>query len=152
MFHLFDFVKMKIIDYFFYLTYCFLKNKVERSSENAKWSALIHSSLYLCLSIDTTIYLFGLIINNTAIKYYTSLGVFGLILLCLISMTLLYLRFYTGYAFDKIVTEYNQMGEKRKKYIKIIIYVLMIFVPVFWFVIGRLYLSLGNVSDVLISK
>ena len=91
---------MNIIDAFFYLTYRFLM-KLGRSEDNAKWSALMHTSLYVCLSVDFMIKLVGLIHNVSIIKLYASLGFWGLLPIDLIAMIILYIRYYKHTLLDK---------------------------------------------------
>jgi len=130
---------MKIIDYFFYLTYRFLNIKVGRNEDDAKWSALIHTSLYATLFIETFVYLTGLIYKNNLINTYASFGYFGLFILYVFLLSLFYLKFYKYSSINLIESNYNHMKLTKNKYIKLTVFFLMIFIPVFWYIIRRLY-------------
>nr|WP_320037141.1 hypothetical protein [uncultured Bacteroides sp.] len=129
---------MNIIDAFFYLTYQFLM-KLGRSEDNAKWSALMHTSLYICLSVDFMIKLVGLIHNVSIIKLYASLGFWGLLPIDLIAMIILYIRYYKHTLLDKFNDRYK--GLKTKNPIKILVCTLMIAFPLLWYYIARTYIS-----------
>lgn len=126
---------MKIIDYFFYLTYKFLNIKVGRNEDNSKWSALIHTTLYVVLFIDILIHLIELIYKNNLFKLHASFGFPLLLILFIISIFVLYLRFYKFHTTNYIENKYRDMSSAKKKYIKIIIFLLMLCIPVIWFYI-----------------
>lgn len=128
---------MNVIDAFFYLTYRFLR-KIGRNEDNAKWSALMHVSLYVCLFVDSIIKFIGLIHNGDFLKFYTSLGFWGILILDIMTMLVLYIRYYKYNILDKIN---NRDEELRGKKMKILIYTLMICLPFLWFFISRAYIS-----------
>ncbi len=129
---------MNIIDAFFYLTYRFLM-KLGRSEDNAKWSALMHTSLYVWLSIDSIIKLIGLVYNYDIIKLYISLGFGGLLVIRIISLVIMYIRYYKYTILEKFIHRYK--GLKTKNPIKILVCTLMIGFPLLWFYIARTYIS-----------
>lgn len=131
---------MNIIDTFFYLTCRFLR-KIGRNEDNSKWSTLMHTSLYVCLFIDSMIKLIGLVHNGFIIKQYTSLGFWGVLIIDLIAMVILYVRYYKYNILDKISNRYEEL--RTKKMIKILICILMICLPLLWFFISRAYISIS---------
>ncbi|VBB45280.1 conserved membrane hypothetical protein [uncultured Paludibacter sp.] len=131
---------MKAIDYFFYVTYLFLTNRLNRTEDEAKWSALIHTTLYYTFLIDTVIYCIGLIKKYSVIEYYSSLNSLGLLIIASFIFVLLYVRYYKGKTFYNINEEYNEINDKKKIIIKRLIVLFMIIVPILLFIIKRFYL------------
>ncbi|MBP1631429.1 MAG: hypothetical protein H6Q15_2322 [Bacteroidetes bacterium] len=129
---------MNIIDTFFYCTYRFLM-KLGRSEDNAKWSALMHASLYVCLLVDSMIKLVGLIHNDSIIKLYALLGFWGLLPIDLIAMIILYIRYYKYSILERFNDRYKRL--KSKNLVKILVCMLMICFPLLWFYITRTYIS-----------
>jgi len=136
---------MKLIDYYFYITYEFLVNKLGRSEEEAKWSTLLFSSLYLTLFIDSIVYCVGLLRVYEIIEYYSSLDFTAILIIDFLISILLYIRFYKRSALYKTENEYKEMSDKNKIIIKRIVLSLFLFIPIFWFVIGRMYIILSKI-------
>jgi hypothetical protein len=113
--------------------------KLGRSEDNAKWSALMHTSLYVCLLIDSMIKLIGLIHNDSIIKLYASLGFWGLLPIDLIAMIILYIRYYKYSILERFNDRYKRL--KSKNMLKISVCMLMICFPLLWFYIARTYIS-----------
>jgi len=109
--------------------------KLGRSEDNAKWSALMHTSLYVCLLIDSMIKLIGLIHNDSIIKLYASLGFWGLLSIDLIAMIILYIRYYKYSILERFNDRYKRF--KSKNMLKILVCTLMIAFPLLWFYIAR---------------
>lgn len=113
--------------------------KLGRSEDNAKWSALMHTSLYVWLSIDSIIKLIGLVHNYDIIKLYISLGFGGLLVVGIISLVIMYIRYYKYSILEKFIDRYK--GLKTKNPVKILVCTLMIGFPFLWFFIARTYIS-----------
>ena len=124
---------MIIIDYFFYLTYTFLI-RTGRNEEQAKWSALIHTSLYSSFFIDIILYSTALVCNRTFFTYYFSLAFWKRIfILYSILITFSYIRFYKSCTLNKIQNRFPQIN------IKWPFFLLTIFIPILEVIVVRLY-------------
>ena len=118
---------MLIIDYFFYLTYTFLI-RTGRNEEQAKWSALIHTSLYSSFFIDIILYSTALVCNRPFFTYYFSLAFWKRIFI-LYSILITF-----SYIFRRSnVNRFPQIN------IKWPFFLLTIFIPILEVIVVRLY-------------
>lgn len=130
---------MKFLDYFFYLTYLFFNRKMGRNEEDAKWSSLLHTTVFSTFTIDTIIYCIGLIVRCKVIELYSSLDFYALLILAFFIFIFFYIRFYKYYNVLKLENQYNNISDKNKKAIQISVITIMIVIPILWFFIKRLY-------------
>lgn len=133
---------MKLIDYYFYITYEFLVNKLGRSEEEAKWSTLMFSSLYVTLFIDSIIHCVGLLRMCEIIEFYSSLNFPAILIIDSLISIYLYIRFYKKSTLCITENEYKEMSDKKKIIVKRIVLSLFIFIPIIFFIVRRMYIVL----------
>lgn len=135
---------MKLIDYFLYITYRFAHYTLRKEEGDAKWSAFLHTSLYLMFFEVILICLIGLIIDNQVSRIFISMGFPAIIAVDILSMLILALRYYNK-EISLIEKEYLAQSAKKQKNIRWNIYFIMIVLPIVLFVFYRLY-ALGHIK------
>jgi len=133
---------MKLIDYYFYIAYKFLINKLGRSEDEAKWSTLMFSSLYVTLFIDSIIHCVGLLRMCEIIEFYSSLNFPAILIIDSLISIYLYIRFYKKSTLCITENEYKEMSDKKKIIVKRIVLSLFIFIPIIFFIVRRMYIVL----------
>ena len=130
---------MRLTDYFFYLTYAFLI-KMGRDEDAAKWSALMHTSVYFSMFLNIVVYALELLYKDDYLKYNDWINESSLLVGGVLSMIFLYFRFYKLSYFDKIQHVYIELSVQSKKNVKLSVFLIMLFIPIILFVIARFYL------------
>ncbi len=130
---------MKIIDYFFYMTYRFAHLKLKKDEFESKWSAFLHTGVYLAALITIFICVLGLLFDNPVSELYRQSGFVGWILIWILSPVILSFRYYRKSMLDKIENQYLSLSDSKQEKIKRLIIVIMVILPVLLFVFYRLY-------------
>lgn len=130
---------MKIIDLFFYMTYRFAHNRLKKDKDDAKWSALLHTSLYLGFFLITLFCLIGLIYDNDISSIIKGNPIMSIMAMIILSSVVLGFRYYFFIEISFIENRFNQLEECKKNTIKKIVILFMILIPIIFFFLFRLY-------------
>lgn len=130
------------MNYFFYFTYSFLKEKLGKKSSDAKWSAFLFTSLYLSLTLILIICLLGIFIDNNLSSFFKDKGINAWFIIFIISPLILSVRFYTHKnILIKIEEKYSYFNSSKRMWLKRIILTLIIIIPIAFFIVFRLYIN-----------
>jgi len=130
---------MKIIDYFLYITYRFAHNTLKKDISDAKWSAFLHTSLYLLFFVVVVICFSGLIFDNAISQLLKNIGFLAWLIIDIFVILILALKFYRYKGVAPIEDRYLSFTIKKQILIKWSVYLIMIILPILLFVIYRLY-------------
>lgn len=134
------------MNYFFYIVYYFLKEKLGKESSNAKWSALLYTSLYFSFTLIILICLLGLLVNNRLSIFYKYHVIDTGLIIFIISSIILFVRFYMNKnILIKTEEKYSELSFTKKYWIKRIVFALFIILPIIFFIVFRLYV-IGQVK------
>jgi len=135
---------MKIIDYFFYITYRFAHFTLKKNENDSKWSAFLHTGVYFSILIATLICAFGLILENPISKFFKQSGLIGWMSLWIITPIVLSFRYNRKSILNIIESQYLSKIQSQQKRINWLICMIMLLLPVLLFIVYRLYI-IGNV-------
>jgi hypothetical protein len=131
---------MKFIDYFLYVTYRFAHLVLKKNEGDAKWSAFLHTGVYITILIISIICFVGLLFDNPIsllFKEYTLLSWMSIFIL---TPVILSFRYYSYSGISPIEESYLLMSEIKQKGVNKLIYSLMAALPIILFVLFRLYI------------
>jgi hypothetical protein len=130
---------MIIFDYFFYVIYHFLNRRLRRSKEDAKHSALCIALVYISLFILTVALSIGLIKNNSISLWFSDNFIFVWMIVGIFGYIYFRIRYYKIYDIEDIEKKIIQLPYKGQQISKYFYYILLIGIPVLWFILFRLY-------------
>jgi hypothetical protein len=131
---------MKFVDYFLYITFRFAHNKLKKSESDSKWSAFLHTSVYMTVFIDSLVCISGLFCENPiSMLLKSSSLIFVMITGGVIIPLLLSIRYYRVSGVSHIEQSYLSLNTTQQKIINSLIYIIMIGLPLLCFAVFRLY-------------
>ena len=129
---------VKFMDYFFLKTYRFLIG-LKKEEGDSKWSAFLHTGVYLAISIILFVCLIGLLYDNQLSQCMKNNSLYFWMTTFILSPMLLSLRYYRYISVTSIETSYNSMGKGKRRLIDILLYIALIAIPTLTFIFFRLY-------------
>ena len=134
---------MILFDLIFLKIYNFLL-KFKRGEGNSKWSTFLYVSAYFGCTVISLISLIGLFYENYVSNLFMKYPLEVWMSIFVLSPIILSFRYYRLTNTSKIEEKYNSINERLKKTLNLLIYSLMISIPVFTFILFRLFV-IGHV-------
>ena len=129
---------MKLMDYFFYKTYRFLI-RLKKNEGDAKWSAFLHTGVYVAILIISLVCLFGLSYENPLSQLMKSNPLVFWMTTFIVSPFLISIRYYRYTSVASIESSYSTMSESKRKFVDVLLYIVLIATPLLTFTLFRLY-------------
>lgn len=129
---------IKFMDYFFLKTYRFLI-RLKKEEGDAKWSAFLHTGVYMSIFIIMLVCLVGLLYDNQLCQYIKNNSLFFWMAAFVLSPISLSFHYYRYTSVSAIEASYNSLEKSKRKLMDILIYSAMIAIPVSTFILFRLY-------------
>ncbi len=131
---------MKFIDYFFYVTYRFSNSILKKDEGDSKWSAFLHTGVYVAVFLLIIICLSGIIFDNYFSILFKDNRLFGWMFVWIVSPLMLSLRYYQRKnVFDDIEKQFLLKDQTKRKVISMLVYTSMVLLPILLFILYRLY-------------
>lgn len=132
------------MNYLFFFTYTFLKERLGKKSDDAKWSAFLFTSLCFSFALILIICLLGIFFNNKLSSFFKDRGINAWFTIFIISPLILSTKFYTNKnILIRIGEKYSHLNSSKRKWLKRSILTGIILLPIALFIAFRLYV-IGN--------
>jgi len=126
------------MDYFFYKTYRFLI-RLRKNEGDAKWSAFLHTGVYVAILIISLVCLFGLSYENPLSQLMKSNPLVFWMTTFIISPLFISIRYYHYISVASIESSYSAMSESKRKLVNLLLFIVLIATPFITFTLFRLY-------------
>ncbi|HCT31374.1 MAG TPA: hypothetical protein DIW31_11755 [Bacteroidales bacterium] len=129
---------MKLLDYFFYKTYCFLL-RIKKDESDTKWSAFLYTGFYFTTFIIIIVCVIGLLYDNSFSNLLKQNPYLFTITIGLMTGLALGIRYYRFTNVTMIETSYLATGGVKRIFIDSFLYVAPFAIPILTFILFRLY-------------
>ncbi len=116
-----------------------LMKRIKNDSGDAKWSSVLVIGMYMALSIIIFLSILGLLNENAISSSFKKNAITFWMISFIISPILVGIRYYRLKCVEEIEDRYNKINRKIKKIANLITYSMFIGIPVFTFIVFRLF-------------
>ena len=129
---------MLIFDLMFLKTFK-LAERIKNDSSDAKWSSVLFIGIYIACSIIIIISTLGLLNENAISSLFKKNAIMLWMIAFILSPILVGIRYYRLKSVEEIEVRYNKINKRLKKIANLITYSMFIGIPIFTFIVFRLF-------------
>ncbi len=129
---------MLVFDLMFLKTFK-LTERIKNDSSDAKWSSVLFIGIYIACSIIIIISTLGLLNENAISSLFKKNAIMLWMIAFILSPILVGIRYYRLKSVEEIEVRYNKINKRLKKIANLITYSMFIGIPIFTFIVFRLF-------------